>query len=548
MIPITVRLANSQVDKHITNKLGGLSWRSVAPGGYASASFSLESPISVNDPLLAAFTRVYVYDSRNGNTVFEGKLQISGRSANDRGEVWALTAVGGSAHTLDDMQVLVYIDQAMNNWIRDVLEAQFIAPSATAGPSSHPNNDTIDALVCNWPGSTPINSSPSSRVSVGYYGFVGSTMTVGALKFNYSTSGANANHKTEAVTGGSPTYLAIDYAAVVTGTGATVILYVVDDFLAGRDIAGLRMRRTAGGATTTSGEAWAAFYSVRILGRRMLKDGTLVSGVAGMVTADYVRASQVVGDLLGRMLPQYDGVNAEIDTTDLINIDQLAYLDGTNANQVLDDLMALEPSKFWAAWESDKITGKYRFEWRAWGTTARYEATVDDGFDSPAPSSELYNQVLVRWNDSRGRIKNTLVTMAVPELTDNGIVRRGFIDLGDEAGSAANATSAGNAFLSDHNMRRSVGTLTVARPIVDLLAQRSVAPWEIKPGELIRVRGVEVSATTNVAATTRDGATVFRIVSNEPNGEGTATLELDMFSQTEARSLANLIKKRTRRR
>ena len=548
MIPFSVRLSNSSVDVHITQRISGLSFRSVAPGGYASATFTLENPIDVNSPMLAAFTRVYIYDGRNGNTIWEGRLAMPGRSSGDGGEVWSLTAVGPSAHTLDNTQVLIYIDWAMDNWIRDSLEAQFIAPSATAGASSHPFSNSIDALVCNWPGATPINSSPSSRVQVGYYGFIGSTMTIGALKFLYSTSGANANHSTEAVTGVSPNYLASAYTAVVTGTGSTVTVYVIDDFVAGRDIAGLRLRRTAGPATTTIGEAWTAFYSVRILGRRFLKGGTPVSGAAGMVTADYVRASQVVNDLLGRMLPQYDGLNAVVDSTDLVDIDQLAYLDGATANQVLEDLMALEPSKYWAAWESDPTTGKYRFEWRSWGTTARYEATVEDGFDSPAPTWELYNEALIRWKDARGRIKNTLVTMDVPELTAEGITHRVFKDLSDEVGSFGNATVVGNALLAEHNLRRSGGTLTVARPIRDIAGARWAMPWEIKPGELIRVRGVEASATTNIAETTRDGLTVFRIVSVEANGEGQATLELDMFTPTEARALANLAKKRTRRR
>jgi len=279
----------------------------------------------------------------------------------------------------------------------------------------------------------------------------------------------------------------------------------------------------------------------------MTKTGSLVSGAAGMTSISYVRASWVVDDLLGRMLPQYDGANASVDTTDLVDIDQLAYLDPATPNQVLEDLMKLEPSKFWAAWESDS-TGKYRFEWRSWGTTARYEATVDDGFDSPAPATELYNKVRVRWKDARGRIKTTSLTQSVPELDDNGIVREWFEDISDEVGSAANATVVGTAILAEHNQRTSAGTLTVARPILDVQQSRSVAPWMIRPGELIRVRGVEASATTNIAETTRDGATVFRIVSVEVGEEGVATLELDMFTQSEARSLADLWKKRNRKR
>ena len=98
MIPVAVRLSNDNVDRHITNRLSGLSWRSVAPGGFASASFSLQQPIDVSDQMLAPYTRVYIYDGRDGSTLWEGRLQQPGRSAGDNGQVWEITAVGGSAH------------------------------------------------------------------------------------------------------------------------------------------------------------------------------------------------------------------------------------------------------------------------------------------------------------------------------------------------------------------------------------------------------------------------------------------------------------------
>jgi hypothetical protein len=104
-----------------------------------------------------------------------------------------------------------------------------------------------------------------------------------------------------------------------------------------------------------------------------------------------------------------------------------------------------------------------------------------------------------------------------------------------------------DTFLSEHASPYSAGTLTIARPIVDLLNFRTVMPWQIVPGKLIRVRGIEASHQLTGAAS-RDGITTFRIVSVEVNGEGVATLELDMFTQTEARALSVLLKKRNRKR
>lgn len=545
MIPVSVRLSNSTVDVHITQRLSGLSWRTVVPGGYASASFTLESPISINSPMLAAFTRVYIYDGRNGNTLFEGRLAMPGRSAGDAGEVWSLTAVGPSGHTLDQTAPLVYIDTRLDKWARSNLETN-MSPSATVTAGNHPTTATLDAVVCAYPDGVGIVTG--SRVACLYEGFIGSGMQIGAIGFNWDTGiGNTATWEVQMTVGAYPGYNSIPFIATVNTTGGSYAGWVIDDFVAGMDVASLRLIRTAtGGAGTTAGDPfWATFANIRIIGRRMLKSGTLVSGGAGMgSTSVYVRASWVVEDLLGRMLPQYDGANATL-TGDTVDIDQLVYDDPVTPSQVLDDMMALEPSTYWAAWESN-AAGKYRFEWATWPTTARYEATVEDGFDSPTPTFEVYNQVRVRYRDARGRIKWLSQTQAVPMLDNEGIIRQAEINLGDEVGTLGNATQAANNFLIDHRAPSSSGTLTVARPIRDLIQGRWVAPWEIVPGNLIRVRGIEASRALD--DDTRDGVTVFRIVGVEPNGEGTTTLELDMFPQTEQRQLANLVNKRARRR
>ena len=49
-------------------------------------------------------------------------------------------------------------------------------------------------------------------------------------------------------------------------------------------------------------------------------------------------------------VPVYDGAGAVISTTTHL-IDQLAYHDGVTPFQVLEDLMALEPAYYWAAFQ-----------------------------------------------------------------------------------------------------------------------------------------------------------------------------------------------------
>jgi len=546
MIPVTVRLSNSRVDAHVTSKLSGLSFRSVVPGGYASATFTLQSPLDVSDPMLAAFTRVYVYDGRSGSTLWEGRLAMPGRSSGDSGEVWALTAVGPSAHTLDQVSPLIYIDTRLDRWVRSSLEAAAMPASASVSVANHPHTTAFDAVIVQAGPGVP-QAGPGTTIAALYEGFADTGMHIGAIGFSWDVGATTAQWVSELVVGGYPTYATIPFSAAWNVAGGTYFGYVITDFAANMDIAAVRIVKIAGGAAvpTVGDTTWGTFANIRIIGRRFNKAGVLASGGAGMgSTTIYVRASWVVEDLLARMLPQYDGANATL-TGNTVDIDQLAYDDPVTPNQVLNDMMALEPSTYWAAWESN-AAGKNRFEWSTWPTEVRYEATVEDGFDSPAPTFEIFNKVKVRWRDARGRIKWTTMTQAIPMLDDEGIVREGFIDLGDEAGTSANATLAANNFLIEHRAPSSGGTLTVARPLRDITGARWVAPWEIKPGNLIRVRGIE--ASRQLDDDTRDGVTVFRIVGVEANGEGQATLELDMFAQTEQRQLANLINKRTRRR
>ena len=47
-----------------------------------------------------------------------------------------------------------------------------------------------------------------------------------------------------------------------------------------------------------------------------------------------------------------------------------------------------------------------------------------------------------------------------------------------------------SAHLADHKVPPSGGRLTVARRIWDRIDGRFVMPWEIKPGELVRIVGV----------------------------------------------------------
>jgi hypothetical protein len=151
--------------------------------------------------------------------------------------------------------------------------------------------------------------------------------------------------------------------------------------------------------------------------------------------------------------------------------------------------------------------------------------------------------VTVRWLDGVGTSRIVRATQTIPALDKADIVREAFVDISDEVGSAANALQVANMFLGSHAVPMNQGTLTVARPILDLQTGRKVMPWEIRPGNLIRVRNVRPRVDT-LNAVDRDGVTVFRVAAVDFNaGQATATLELDSYPMTVARAVAALARR-----
>ncbi|MGH6691351.1 MAG: hypothetical protein ACREF4_11825, partial [Gammaproteobacteria bacterium] len=115
-----------------------------------------------------------------------------------------------------------------------------------------------------------------------------------------------------------------------------------------------------------------------------------------------------------------------------------------------------------------------------------------------------------------------------------------FIDMGRTFGSLANATQVAALFQQGHRFPPNRGSLTVARPIYDADRGQMVAPWEIRPGYLIRVRGILASPDT-LNATEPDGVTVFKIVGVDyDTASASATLELDSQPQTLSHLLARM--------
>jgi hypothetical protein len=524
-IPLTVRWKTSRADRHVDVELSDLSFRSQVPGGFASARMSLSRPLRYQPDEFAYYSQVQIQDKRNGNVVFDGRLEDPGRNAGSSGEIWELAAVGPSAHAHDRTEPLVYVDHTLDGWINSSLNAHYMDISHTEDA-----NDTPVIRITPSEGTTWVQNDRGATI---YRRLYDSGQKLARITFHWDAGATTVNNIVEAAaTTGTVPSGPSDIATATYNVAGGTLTMVIGDFAFGRNVAQMIAQRT--GADIFFGAGSNGWLIVDPIIRAALVDKTGATITTGYTT-DGILAHEVVADLLGRWLNQYDGANASIATTSYA-IEQFAF-DSINAAGVFEELMKFHPDHYWAAWESNSA-GKHRFEWRAWPTTVRYEADVFDGFSSPGSAVELFNQVYVQWVGSQGRVRKTLRTIAVPLLDDAGLTRTGFVDLGLDAGSSANAIQAGDEFLAEHSVPLSAGRLIVARPILDRNTGIMIQPWEIRPGELIRVRGIDASQDA-LNTTTRDGVTVFKVVAVDySTSSAAATLELDSSPVTLAHLIA----------
>jgi len=538
-LPLAVRMQTARADRHITRDLTGLRFRDIAYGGYASCSFALSRPITIQPDEIAYYGRVYVYDTRNGKTVWEGRLEDPGRSAGADGPMWSLAAVGGSAHLTDTTQPLIYVDRRLDPWTVGgaALSANYLRVDT--------RTDEDGTAVVQIQAPSGVTFLAGAAGLVVYSALVQAGMLLGRVNVGWRSGFTNTSCDARlgsSIGTGATTAVETDVLSVTSGTltgsrgGANAIP-------ASHDTARLRLQRNttnlAGGDTI-----WLEFTNPIV--RALLKSAAGVDITSGY-SLDTILATDVVNDLLGRVLTRFDGAGAMVATTSYA-IEQLAYPDGVAAAQVLTDMVSLEPTMRYGAYESNPVTGLTRFEFWPWPTSVRYEADITDGYDSTGSADGLYNACLVRYKSPTGQIQSVVRTSSVPELTAASLTRQFEIDLGDEISSLANAQRVGDQFLVDHAAPPNQGRLTIARPVLDLYTGRMVMPWEIMSGNLIRVRGVRPSVDA-LNTTSRDGVTVFKIQAKDFDaGSCAAQLDLDSWAPSTTRALASAATTRTRRR
>lgn len=534
--PLEVRLRTARADRYVTAELRGLRWRTVSPGGFAWARLALDRPLTIQPDEIAPYGQMFVYDARDTRTQFEGRLEEPGRAAGRDGQVWDLAAVGPAAHARDRNVPLIYVDSGLDGWARN-------GASVEHGDVMTDDLHGTPKYLLKFPeGSTVSNSD---AVILEYRAILDAGQKLGLVRCNEDDGAIVVSFENRLATATGTGASTVRDSDTFSTTEGTLEAWVsgTNAIPNGEDRPTLRIIRVSGGPAAVGNNAWGKFYNIVVRSLLLAKDGAERT-TSGDNSSSTILASDVVADLLGRLLPKFDGAGASIATT-THPIDQLVYPDGVDAMEVLDDLQLLEPAFTWEAYESNPATGKHRFSWRAWPTTVRYDADVDDGYDSTGSAVELYNAVMVRWKDQGGHVRTTRRTQIVPDLDAAGLTREPKpIDLGDNLGSLANAQRVGDQFLAEHKFPPNAGKLVIARPVYDHLTGSTVMPWKILPGYLIRVAGV-LPHVDALNPSGRDGATIFKIAAMEYDaGDAAAELELDSYPPTVTRALAELARRK----
>lgn len=545
-IPLSVRLTSSKGSRHITTEISDLTMRWTDPGGYASLQVTLDRPLSLTPDELEYFSAVTVFDTRTGATVWDGRLEEPGRSASDNGHTYQIAAVGGQAHTTDEVLAVVYVDNPLSHLLRT--DSSAFASNTTTGQP--------EALMLSFPQGSTLTTN--SRIAMRYTALMSTGQMLARFDYTWDAGRTDANFAVQAVTRTNGSLSGGENARSQTWNtagGASDPKEIDVHFPGTRNTVEFRIIYTGVGGPVGDSNHWATISDMKVRGTIYTMHGFEDGGGAGQYSTNWIEPWRVVEDVIGRFLfPWIDDEHSTIDRTSTLQIDQLAYHEGVDARHVLTDLMTLDAGYTWRIWERTWYDHgpQYRFEWVPIPVTVRYEADIVDGYDSSGSAGDLYNQVTVFWRDALGQSQATTVFADSPILdaldrpnplgaTEPyvGLTRSAQLDLGDEVGSTAAATRAGEQWLLDRTQPANAGRLRIARPIIDHESGRMVQPWEIRPG-LIRVRGIEARADA-LNTTTRDGVAVFRILACEYSAsDGAATLELDSYPPSMAATVAEL--------
>lgn len=553
-VPLMVRLLSRTGSLNITGQLlDDLQYGNAVPGGYTSAQCKLSRPLDRNAIDLAPYTGFEVVDAASGQQLWYGRLEDPGKSSRDK--VWSLSAQGWSAHAQDVAKAVNYQDSRLSEFVPFQPELKGGGDVQTGASDGTPGYDD-PAMTFHWPKGAQLTST--RRLQMQLQTLVPSGQHIAYMRVVHSSGMVAAGVFSLDIVGrGGPAADAILATAVLTTAVTTTAIEIGNQFTSLHLIFEVRLRWN-GGTTVVANETTTTTVTEAMMqGTRLDRYGNeLVSSSAYAGTG--VPPHGIVEDVLGRFLTALDRGGSEVDTSITGKVTQLAYEDTTTAAQVLEDLMTLFPTHYWAVWGGDPVA-QYglpgyvsakgaRFEWQPWPTTVSLDGldTRRDDFTDSGSSADLYNEVTVRYKSANGKSYVVVRTGSSPALTAAGITRRAFVDLGSQMGNRAQAASVGDAFLLAHAYPSNGGTIKVSRPLRDMASGRLVHPRELRAGVLCRVANL-APQVDELNAVTTNGSTVFRVASVSYSAKSNeATLTLDSYGRSVARQLATLARRTAR--
>jgi hypothetical protein len=548
LIPMAVRVKNARFDGMVTGFLHKEpTCKFGDPGGMISGKIILDQWLGYRSDIIMPYSRIYFYNKLNGDVIFEGDTSHPGRSASEDGSLIEVNIEGGVARMSDWSGPRIWADSDMTPWTKSSLSV--VATNVQAGDDR--GGSSADALTLAFPSDQHVELN--SRCEAGYLRIREAGQEIG--RFNYRWDGGH--------TSGSPGWLV---RSIVTPPSTLVRNQVLNvggsgisgavtgiSYPDGANVLYLQLIWTSGSSSTGSAGAdivWASIMDLQIVARLKTKSGAFI---AGANYNDYIRADQVWEDMLGTELlnASFDGPNAQIDLGTGFQIQQLAYPDGVTPQQVADELMKFEQGCTYLVGASNVINDKYSIKWMSRSELPRYEfMTWVDAYDGGAQEVDQFDTAVARWRSPNGLIKQTVTTQSIPEMTAVGRSRRIYQDLSETTSSANNAAQANTVLLNDHRFPSNGGSLTVSRVVVDLYTGRRVQPWEIQPGYIARVSGVNPNRDA-LNSSPRNGSTLCRIVTNEYDGGAHAAklnLDSEPWSMFRAIAAANARKTPPQRR
>lgn len=538
-VPLAVRVKSSRYDGMITGWLhGGPKLTKGDPGGYLSASFVVDQRLGWRSDVVQDYSRCYILDKRTGDVVFEGDITHPGRSVSGDGSLLEIQVKGPGATegVLGDWSnSRIYIDKDVEAWKQT--KTSTIGTMVEAGENRGGTED--DALNLAFPNSFHVETN--YRSEAGYNRIAESGQFIGYIDYRWDCGVTNGSWILRAIAT-PPSTVVRTQTATTAGSG-----------LSGQNLTGtdynliyLQMLWNSGPSSTgaSTDVVWTSYMDVTVRARLYNKDGTWkTTGYGNNVTADVVIAD-LLGDS-GILWDQFDSVNARLDAGAAYGITQLAYPDGVQVPQILDDLMKLEPACTYYCGASNPSNDKYSFAWIERSAVVRYEALlVSDEYSAGAQEVDQYNRAVARWRTPIGNLRVTVTTQTIPEMDAAGRTRTFFQDLSNTMGITENAAQANATVLEQHRYPANTGSVSINREIVDRFTGRRVQPYEIEPGYMMRLVGIDPNPDA-LNATTPNGSTVCRIITNDYDSTSNAAdLDLDGVPLSLFRAIMNTRKNR----